>query len=189
MTIAGVVLAAGGGSRFEGATHKLLADFRGRPVVAWVIEAAVGAGFNQLYVVQGAVDLTSLVSTVGSSDITIVRSVDWDAGQSQSILSGVGAADDDGHDAIVIGLGDQPMIPSSAWRTVGAARGPIVAANFGGERRPPVKLERSVWGQLPASGDDGARALMSSRPDLVSEVACDGNPADIDTLKDLETWS
>lgn len=185
MTIAGAVLAAGEGSRFAADGHKLRADFRGRPVVSWVIEAARRAGFDELFVVTGAVELDDLVG----DDVTIVHNSRWAEGQATSLAAAVDAAAAAGHDAVVVGLGDQPLVPASAWRSVGAAAGVIVTATFDGERRPPVKLDASIWPSVPRRGDVGARALMQQQPDLVSEIACRGNPVDIDTLEDLRRWS
>ena len=180
-----MVLAAGAGSRFVGPTHKLLADFDGRTVARASIDAAAGAGFEQLYVVQGAVDLSDIVP----DGVTLISADDWADGQSRTLQAAVERAAADGHRAIVVGLADQPMVPSSAWRTVAASRGSIVIADFGGDRRPPVKLHHTVWPDLPTEGDHGARALIRQRPDLVSAVACSGNPTDIDTAEDLSQWS
>ncbi len=185
MTVAAIVLAAGAGSRFEGDDHKLRADFRGRPICSWVFEAVATASFNQVYVITGAVDLTDLVP----AGFTIVTADDWAEGQAHTIAAGIRRADVDGHRAVVIGLADQPLVPASAWRSVGASMGDIVVATFDGERRPPVKFERSVWPLLPTTGDEGARAVLQTHRERVSEVACSGNPIDIDTQKDLAQWS
>lgn len=185
MTIAGVLLAAGAGSRFAGHEHKLLADLRGRPVVSWSLEAVLTAGFNEVFVVTGAVDLSEMLPP----GVSVVHADQWADGQAFTIQAGIAAADLAGHDAVVIGLGDQPFVPASAWRSVGASRGAIVTATFDEMRRPPVKLERSVWALLPTDGDSGARELMQLRPDLVSEVPCWGTAADIDTAEDLARWN
>lgn len=185
MTVAGIILAAGGGSRFEGAEHKLLARFRGRPVVSWVLDAALAAGLDHLYLVSGAVNLDELAPP----EVTIVHNRRWADGQATSLALAVASARADGHDAVVVGLGDQPLVPAEAWRAVAAAPGPIAVALFDGARRPPVRLDRSVWVDLPRSGDEGARALIKQRIELVSEVSCRGNPVDIDTLEDLRRWS
>ena len=184
-TVAGVVLAAGAGSRFQGETHKLLAALKGRPVVSWVFDAVAKAGFDHVYVITGAVDLTSLLP----DGFTAVQADDWAEGQAHTLQAARRQAEADGVEAMVVGLGDQPMVPTSAWRSVGASAGVIVTASFGGHRRPPVKFHRSAWPLLPTSGDEGARALLRSRPDLVSEIPCSGSPFDIDTTEDLARWN
>jgi CTP:molybdopterin cytidylyltransferase MocA len=50
-------------------------------------------------------------------------------------------------------------------------------------------LERSVWAELPTDGDFGARDLISTHPDKVSQVDCPGSATDIDTQEDLEQWT
>ena len=179
--IAGVVLAAGEGSRFAGPVHKLRAEFRGRPLVRWAADAALEAELAAVYVVLGAVDLGDLLPP----EVTIVLNHEWQRGQAWSLQAGVRTAEMDGHAAVVAGVADQPMVGAEAWRRVAGTPGSIVTAVYGSRRRPPVKLDAAVWPLLPLDGDEGARQLMRRHPEMVREVACPGDPTDIDTLEDL----
>jgi len=186
VTIAAVVLAAGGGSRFAGQTHKLTTSFRGRPLVSWAVDHALGAGLDEAIVIEGAADLSQVVP----EGATLLHNPQWREGQAGSLRVALDWCERQGHAAAVVGLGDQPLVPAEAWRRVAEdATRPIVTATFGGERRPPVRLAREVWASLPVTGDEGARALMRRRPHDVGEVACPGEPADVDTLEDLTRWS
>lgn len=183
--IGGVLLAAGGGSRFTGGQHKLLADIGGRPLVARALAAMAGSGLDRLAVVTGAVAITDLLPP-GVVELANPR---WADGQATSVAVATRWAEAEALDAVVIGLGDQPGITSSAWRAVAATDAtPIAIATYAGRRGHPVRLAHTVWGLLPAGGDRGAAMLISGSPDLVTEVACEGDAHDIDTVEDLRGW-
>ncbi len=187
MKVCAVVLAGGGGERWLGPGHKLTTMFRGRPVVAWAIEHAVASGLEVL-VVDGAVDLTTLALDAGARPVHNPR---WRDGLGSSLALGCDVAEREGFDAIVVGLGDQPLLVTSAWWAVADAPDDraVVVATYDGVRAHPVRLAASVWPFLDRSADRGAGGLLANRPDLVLEVACEGNPADMDTLEDVHRWS
>ncbi|HEX9259892.1 MAG TPA: nucleotidyltransferase family protein [Acidimicrobiales bacterium] len=181
---AAVVLAAGGGSRFAGSEHKLRTSIDGRPLYRIALDAVLDAGFETVFVVTGAVALDL------PSSVVEVPNPSWAEGQAGSVQAGVRAAAGEGATAVVVGLADQPFVPSEAWRLVAACtEKPICVATYQGHRGNPVRLHSSVWSLLPVTGDEGARTLIRLRADLVCEVACPGHPADIDTQEDLHRWS
>ena len=181
----GILLAAGAGSRFRASEHKLLAILRGRPVYCWAFDAVVSAGLDAVIIVTGAASLDPTTMP----EATIVHNPDWASGQATSLQCARRAAEALGMDAMVVGLADQPFITAAAWRSVANAPADIAVATYDGRRGNPVLLRRAIWPLLPSEGDQGARSLMTRRPDLVVEVACTGSPADIDTMEDLQQWN
>jgi CTP:molybdopterin cytidylyltransferase MocA len=186
--LVGVVLAAGGSTRFA-AGPKQLAEAGGRALVRLAAEAAVGAEcFDEVLVVQGAVDCRPVLDDLS---VTVVDNPRWADGMATSLQVGVAEAGRRGAAAVVVGLADQPGVGPDDWRTVALSPSvaPVVVATYGGRRGNPVRLDRSVWDELPVEGDEGARALMARRSDLVTAVACPGDAADVDTVEDLERWN
>lgn len=178
-----MVLAGGAGTRYEGPTPKLLAPLPdGGTVLGRAVGAALAADVGPVVVVTGAVVDTDL-----PPDVELVANPVWAEGQATSLQAGVAWARDTGADAVVVGLGDQPGLAPEAWRVVAAASStPLAVATYAGRRGHPVRLGAAVWDELPTAGDVGARDVLRAHPDLVVEVPCPGDPADIDTVADLE---
>ncbi|MFP3900024.1 MAG: NTP transferase domain-containing protein [Acidimicrobiia bacterium] len=191
MRVAAILLAAGGGSRFRasgGEGNKLLAPYLGRTVVEWAIESAASAGLAATYIVTGATELP--VPPLARGKVQFVHNPRWREGLATSLQAGLTAARRAGFAAVVVGLGDQPLVLSEAWQRVAAASTkPIAVATYKGVRGNPVRLSSMAWPLLPVRGDEGARVVMRRRPDLVAEVPCEGEAGDVDTLDDLEQWS
>jgi len=186
-TTLGVLLAAGSGTRFTGSQHKLMSLINGQTIISRSLTAMIGADLDGLIVVSGALDISHLIG-----DVEEVHNPDWKTGQRSSVITAVNFARSHDYDAIVVGLADQPFLTSQAWINVATSTSPIAVATYNGIRGNPVRLHSSVWDtfeNLEADPDAGARSLIHLHPELVREVACEGNSADIDTTEDLDTWT
>jgi molybdenum cofactor cytidylyltransferase len=183
--IAGIVLAAGAGTRFGGA--KQLAELGGRPLLEHALRVMAAAPVNPTVVVlgSGAAEILAAVDLHGARPVTCER---WEEGLSASLACGLAQVADS--EAALVALGDQPRVSAEAVRRVLAARGEdvlAVRATYGGQPGHPVLLEHGLFGRLrDVTGDHGARNVLMSVP--AREVPCDdlGGGEDVDTLAQLE---
>lgn len=143
--IAGLVLAAGEGSRFGG--PKQLAEFGGRPLLEHPL-AALGAArlLDRRFLVVGA-HRDEVLAGVELHGFEPVACADWRRGLSRSLSRGLAAASAAGARAALIVLGDQPLIsPAAVDRLAGAWRGRPAAAlraTYAGRPGHPVLLAAS----------------------------------------------
>ena len=178
-----VVLAAGGGSRFGGAHHKLLTSVAGKTVFEWALQSALAANIGPVAVVWGSVELPRHEA---SEAVTYLHNTEWATGMASSVQSALHWVNQRGLQSVVIGLGDQPCIPPSAWTAVANSTSPLAVATYAGVRANPVKLHAEFFALVPQTGDEGARSLLRSHPELVAEVPCSGSGIDVDHVEDIE---
>jgi molybdenum cofactor cytidylyltransferase len=185
LTTAAVLLAAGGGTRFVGDQHKLLARVGRRHVIEWSVEAMTKATFDEYIVVVGAADVTSLLPTT----VTVVSNPNWAQGQASSMAAALDYLDGTAHDVAVFGLADQPGVTSAAWDLVRGSTADLARASYGAVPGHPVRIARVLWSAIERRGDVGARELLRQRSGQVEAIPCDGRPDDIDTVEDLQRWN
>jgi CTP:molybdopterin cytidylyltransferase MocA len=186
-----VLLAAGQGSRFG--RPKALVELDGQTLAERGIGMLRAGGADPVLIVTGA-------AQVGLGPEYQVRTVyndDWRTGMGSSLRAAlrVLADPDVGAEvgAAVVALADQPLVGAEAVsRLIAAyqAGAGVAVAAYDGRPRNPVLLAREHWPEVVAmaTGDQGARAFLRARPDLVTLVECGdtGRPDDIDTPADLE---
>ncbi|MBP2702366.1 nucleotidyltransferase family protein [Microbispora sp. RL4-1S] len=180
--VAGLLLAAGGGSRFGG--PKAVAELAGERLVDRGVRLLASGGCAPVVVVLGA----AMVPVEGA---VVVANPGWAAGMGSSLRAGLRALPGSAR-AVVVALADQPLVrPPAVRRLIEAfASGATVAvATYGGAPRNPVLLAREHFAEVAAlaEGDVGARAFLRARPELLTPVPCDdvADPADVDTPEDL----
>lgn len=174
-SVAGVLLAAGAGTRFG--QPKVLAQQGEWLRVA--VEALVGGGCDDVVVVLGAA-LTEVPPPARA-----VVAADWATGLSASVRAGLDAAD--AADLAVLHLVDTPDVDAAVVaRVLGAAASSasgLARATYGGRPGHPVVIARRHWAALSETlhGDEGARTFLKGNVDLVS-VECDdlASGADVD---------
>jgi CTP:molybdopterin cytidylyltransferase MocA len=198
-TVAGVLLAAGEGSRFGG--PKALVELDGQTLAERGVGLLRAGGADPILVVTGATE----VQIPGTHT---VYNPEWRTGMGSSLRAALNALtspedaspedaspEDAGPEevgAVVVALADQPLVgPESVARLIAAYRAgaSVAVAAYDGQPRNPVLLAREHWPEViaTATGDTGARAFLRARADLVSLIECGdtGRPDDIDTPADL----
>lgn len=188
--IAGLLLAAGRSSRFGG--EKLLALLHGRPLIRWSAES-LAAAVQVAYVVTPPETGALSVALSGVGVVLIPHSL-RDEGMASSIAAGVSALPPE-VEAVVIALGDQPLISAvvvarlcACWRSTHA---PAVIVRYRDGVGHPVLFDRSCFDSLMMlRGDAGARVVLDDLGAAVAEVEVDGvRPVDVDTRDALERLS
>jgi molybdenum cofactor cytidylyltransferase len=184
-----IVLAAGLGSRFRGAGHKLAQPLEGGGDSGTVLGVTLrNAIASHLPVrVVATADLAPLVlQQVAACDVVIVPAQALGRGIGDSIAAGVSASAD--APGWLMLPADMPRVrPSTIQQVAEALRTNAVAfAQYKGRRGHPVGFAAELYSELVAlSGDEGARRLIARYPAQAVDVDDAGVLIDIDTVNDL----
>ncbi|WP_448622077.1 nucleotidyltransferase family protein [Geodermatophilus sp. URMC 65] len=181
-TVAGLVLAAGGGRRYG--MPKALVEYEGSLLVERAVRTA-RAVCDPVLVVLGA-QAVDVWRTADLGGATVLANRDWETGMASSLRTGLdGLRGWPGRvDAALVTLVDMPGMTPEALRAVAAHAAPdaLATATYDGVRGHPVLLGREHWAGVAATatGDEGARRYLAGR--VVTEVDCTGlaDPTDLD---------
>ena len=183
--VAALILAAGGSRRFG--SQKLLAPFGGKPLLEHAIDNASESSVQRLLCVLGS-DADEITAGVAFGRAETLTCEEWRLGQSAALRAAVSELSSS--EAIVVLLGDEPLVTADAIERVLGARGPgacAVRATYGAVPGHPTVIEKALFPKVAQiSGDSGAKDLFS--PSETRYVPCDdcASAFDIDTPADLE---
>lgn len=195
--IAGLVLAAGGGTRY-GSPKALVRGADGVPWLQQAVSTLAESGCSPLIVVLGAAaeqaETVLAVSAGLDTPVIIVRAPDWAEGLSVSLRAGVDAAAQlvPTPRAIAVVPVDVPdlnaatvtrMLGHDLHEQVPITTDSLRQAVFGGRPGHPVLIGRAHWAKLTAglASDRGARPYL--RAHRVQEVEC----GDLSTGLDVDS--
>ncbi len=198
-----IVLAAGLGSRFHDAGHKLVQPLGGTSVLGATLVQALASGLSLVVVTTAALaaeaarhvasqDIVVMEASVGEgrlqpSDRSDLRSANVQLGMGASIAAGVSARSDAAGWLVL--PGDMPLLQATTLQRVAQAlrEHPIAYAQVDGHRGHPVGFGAELYSELiTLQGDEGARRLVSRYPAHAVDVDDAGALVDVDTVADLQ---
>lgn len=184
--LAAVVLAAGGSTRLG--RPKQLLPFGDGVLLDVVLDLVRARSFEQRIVALGG-SAEEVRAAVDLDGFDVVLNDDFRSGCSSSIGAAVNAVRDD-IDAIVLLLGDQPMMQAESIDAVIAGRGdaPIAVARYRDGIGHPFVLSRATFPAIGAlQGDRGVWKLIERLGTAVARIDVGRRmPADVDTEADYQ---
>jgi len=183
--IVGVLLAAGGSTRF-GRDKLLVRLADGVPIAVAALRNLAPAVDDVVAVVRPREErVASALAAAGARVSACPRAAE---GMGVSLAWGVRATPTAA--AWLVALADMPWIrTASVAGVVGALRNgaKIAAAGYRGARGHPVGLSAAFYPDLVVlSGDEGAKAILSRQPVEIVETGDPGVLRDVDTPEDLK---
>lgn len=187
-----LIMAAGGSRRFGGC--KLLADFRGAPLLSYAVNAALELSCTQPEVISSVnVALGGYASEIRgylkqwSDQLNLFDCPDWGLGLGHSLAFGVGQLP--AENSVLIMLGDQPLIDvvdlENLIVAAGESSGSIVCSAFASTVGVPAVFSAVVKPSLlQLRGDKGAKSLLVKGQGVVG-VPISSAEVDIDWRADL----
>ena len=186
MTVAAVVLAAGGSRRLG--RPKQLLPFRGATLLDATLATARASGVAQvLLTVGGSAD--EVRDTVGVAGVDVVPAPDFTEGCAASIRAAVRAVRADAEGLVVL-LGDQPGVTAESVRAlIDQARGSDVGVcAYDDGHGHPLWFSRRMFDRLEAlHGDKAVWKLVDAAEQPVVVRVPGPVPPDVDTWEDYET--
>lgn len=183
--VAGIVLAAGGSSRFG--SPKQLLPWRDTTVLNSVVHTAIKVGFTPLIVVIGA--NAEQIEPKLPEGCVVVKNDSWSLGQSSSLRLGLAQLPDDIEGVLVL-LGDQPQVTPHYCDSIvqrGLETAKITIPYVNDRRANPVFFPKSTLNRLgQVTGDRGGRAIFSEFQVELLPWLDDLMAMDIDTPEDYE---
>jgi molybdenum cofactor cytidylyltransferase len=190
MSVAAVVLAAGGSTRFGKPKQFVL--FQGETFINRIVAAAIEAGCAPVVVVAGE-DSAQITSELTRFTVTIAMNPGWQSGLGSSIVVGIRHATNlaPDLDAAVLLTCDQPFVNVAVLAQLmqlGLTTGkPIVASAYAETLGIPTLFDRSCFPDLLGlNGDSGAKGIILARPQDVASFDFPAGEIDIDTAADYE---
>ena len=182
MSIHGVLLAAGAGSRM-GMPKALVRDPDGDAWLTRAIAVLIDGGCVAVTVVLGAAAEEARPLVPDGVDTVVAE--DWESGMAASLRAGLTAAAGTDATAALIHLVDLPDVTAEVVRRV-LAQGdrPDELARAAYDRRPghPVLIGRDHWPQLVTglTGDEGARSYLADHRTVLVECGDLASGHDVD---------
>lgn len=165
--ISGIILAAGAAERMG--RQKLLLDLKGKPILQWVLEAALSSELDEVVcVVREANEIQKGIS-LKDDKLRWVTNEKASEGQNTSVIAGLKAINPQSEAALFL-VGDQPLVKRDLidglidlFRKTTAL---IVAPTFQGQTRNPVLFRKDLFPEfLKLTGDRGGRGLIEKYKD------------------------
>ena len=184
--IGGIILAAGRSTRF-GKDNKLLAHWKGKPLVRHVVDAASASRLDRLAVVTG--HEADRVRAALPNDVATIHNYEFREGMAGSLRAGCYRLQ--GHMPVMVLLGDMPLVTTVHINSlIDAFDGEtITAATCRGEIGNPVLFPKSQFAALKClDGDRGARSLLK-RADVLTVELGEAAARDFDTPDELDAHS